>query len=107
MDDDQVEPRLVEALAMALCWAEFAAPQLVQQGPAEYWQQISERARGIYRKAAEPYARAMAGGRFALVPLDASEAMVRVARAVRPALRADAHAHDVWGAMVREGRIRA
>lgn len=100
-----VDPRLREVVAMALCWAEWPGDHTkLREGPEEYWRTLTPEARARYYDDAESFARAMMGEGLFLVPFKPTQPMVDAARAVRPALRADRHVHDVWRAMLENRR---
>jgi hypothetical protein len=49
---DDVKWTAREAMACALCWAEFSAPETRGDDPVAYWLSITERARNDCRRAA-------------------------------------------------------
>jgi len=97
-----VDPRLREAVAMALCWAEFSMHEdrPTDETPASNWAALKPYAQASYYADAELHAQAMMG-LATIVPISPTRSMIDAARQARPALRADAHVRDVWNAMLQ------
>lgn len=70
-----INPRLLDAVAMCLCWAEFpgmAAHRPPDETPASYWAKMPQLRREAYYADAELIGRFMAGDReLRLVPVSA------------------------------------
>jgi hypothetical protein len=78
-----VDPRLLDAVAQALCWAEFTASghERRSDDPMSYWTGIAEAAKDGYRRSAEPLAILMRGdSKLAIIPEELSPEMLHAIR---------------------------
>lgn len=95
------DPRLVEVVAAALCWAEFRVPACRSDDPMTYWRGISEDARAGYRKSAELLALFITGSaNLAIVPKELSPATLHAAKCCVRA--SDANVKQAWSLMLTE-----
>jgi len=76
---DEMDPRLVEHLAAALCWAEHPAHPARTDTPAEYWRATAEAAKTGYRRDARLVAAALCSNAWAIIPVDPTTGMVEAA----------------------------
>jgi len=66
-----IDNRLLEAVAMCLCWAEFSDHSTRTDTPAEYWSAMPQEGRQKYYHDASAIASAMTSDRFfAVVPME-------------------------------------
>jgi hypothetical protein len=103
---NELDRRLVDLTAAVLCYAEFGlrgplSEKVREAGPLAYWAEVNQESKERYYADAAKIVQFMAGGRFQIVPMDATPAMVSAARAIRPSLRYDSHAAEVWRDMLR------
>jgi hypothetical protein len=75
---DTIDMRLLDAVAMCLCWAEFGKGiERRRDDPAIYWAAMGPEHRQKYYRDATPLALAMMGDqKFAVVPVEATEHML-------------------------------
>lgn len=99
------DPRLVDAVAARLCWAEWADQGARADTPAEYWATLSNAAKERYRPDGQILASAMTTDRlYAVVLNEANDEMALAAMDAGRGIRSLAGAQHVWRDMVAAAR---
>lgn len=100
---NDVDRRLLDAVAAALCWAEFGSAGHAHRtdDPATYWAHVGEQSKVKYRESALPLAMFMRGSnRLAIVPEELTPAMLS---ALRCCVRAsEPNLRQAWSLALRE-----
>lgn len=97
---EAIDPRLLDAVAACLCWAEFAIHRHrpASETPMSYWAELSVGARERYYRDATKLASAMMrNGEYAVVPTRATDTM-------KMAASHKSNRDNIWNAMVAAAR---
>lgn len=100
---EPADPRLLDVVAAALCWAEFTAQGHKRRldDPMTYWASVGEHAKVGYRRSAEPLALYLRGdSKLTIVPEELTPEMLHAARCCVRA--SEPNIRKAWSLMLTE-----